>query len=109
MRDEYEIESPVAYGPGDPVTVSVSHREQAITVSDEGRAIERAGAPQGWRVAADRVASELDVNVSRHGVVSLPVVRVGPGEDAIVRRIAEASLALYQELLELSCDARARA
>jgi hypothetical protein len=109
MRAEYEIESSLSYTPGDPVMVSVSHREQAVTVSDEGRAIERAGAPQGWRLAADRVASELDVNVSRHGVVSLPVVRVGPGEDVIVRRIAEASLALYQELLELSCDARARA
>jgi len=89
MRAEHEIESSLAYKPGDPVTVSVRHREQAITVSDEGSAIERAGAPQGWRLAADRV--------------------VGPGEVAIVRRIAEASLALYQELLELSSDARARA
>jgi hypothetical protein len=109
MRGECEIESSLVYRPGEPVTVSVRHREQAISVSDQGGAIERAGAPEGWRVAADRVASELDVNVSRHGVVSLPVVRVGPGEDVIVRRIAKASLALYQELLELSCDARARA
>ncbi len=109
MRDEYEIESSLSYTPGDPVTVSVRHREQAVTVSDEGGAIERAGAPGGWPTAADRVASELDVNVSRHGVVSLPVVRVGPGEHVIVGRIAEASLALYRELLELSGDARARA
>src|ERR1700683_3146341 len=109
MRSEYEIESAHAAKPGDPVRVRVRHREHAITVSDEGAAVERAGAPHGWRHATDRVAAELDVNVSRHGVVSLPVVRVGPGEDAIVRRIAEASLALYQELLELSCDARARA
>jgi hypothetical protein len=108
MRGEYEIESSLVYAPGDPVTVSVCHREQAVSVSDERGAIERSGAPQGWRLAADRVASELDVNVSRHGVVSLPVVRVGPGEDVIVQRIAEASLALYQELLELSCDARVR-
>jgi hypothetical protein len=109
MRGEDSVESSLAYGPGYPVTVRVSHREQAVTVSDEGAAIDRAGAPQGWRLAADRVASELDVNVSRHGVVSLPVVRVGPGEDVIVQRIAEASLALYQELLELSCDVPARA
>jgi hypothetical protein len=102
MRAEYELESPLSYTPGDPVRVSVSHREQAVSVSDDGGAIERAGAAQGWRLAADRVASELDVNVSRHGVVSLPVVRVGPGEEAIVRRIGEASLAFYQELLELS-------
>jgi hypothetical protein len=109
MRGAYKIESSLEYTPSDPVVVSVRHREQAVTVSDEGAGIERAGAPHGWRLAADRVASELDVNVSRHGVVSLPVVRVGPGEDVIVQRIAEASLALYQELLELSCDARARA
>lgn len=72
-----------------------------MTVTDDGAAIERAGAPQRWRAASDRVAAEFDVNVSRHGVVSLPVVKAGPGEDAIVRRIAEASLAFYQELLEL--------
>jgi hypothetical protein len=35
-------------------------------------------------------------------MVSLPVVRVGPPEDEVVRRIGEASRALYQELLELA-------
>src|SRR3984957_14455868 len=98
MRGEYKIESSLEYTPSDPVVLSVRHREQSVTFSDEGAGIERAGAPQGWRVAAARVASELDVNVSRHGVVSLPVVRVGPGEGVIVQRIGEASLALYQEL-----------
>jgi hypothetical protein len=44
----------------------------------------------------------LVVNVTRQGVLTLPVVRVGPGEDAIVARIAEASRSLYQELLELN-------
>jgi hypothetical protein len=34
-------------------------------------------------------------------VVWLPVVGRGPDEETIVRRIGEASLALYQELLEL--------
>jgi hypothetical protein len=42
------------------------------------------------------------VNVTRQGVVTLPVVRVGPGERAIVARIGEASRALYQDLLELT-------
>jgi hypothetical protein len=41
------------------------------------------------------------VNVTRQGVVWLPVVPVGPGREEIVRRIGEASLALYQDLLEL--------
>lgn len=34
--------------------------------------------------------------------MSLPVVRVGPSEREVVRRIAEASLNLYQALLELA-------
>ena len=41
------------------------------------------------------------MNVGRHGIISLPVVPVGPCEEEIVRRIGAASLALYQELLEL--------
>jgi len=54
------------------------------------------------------VADELVVNVSRQGVVSLPVVRVGPQKNEIVGRIGEASLALYQELLELESPASFR-
>jgi hypothetical protein len=96
------IWSGLEYAPGDPVRVCVRHRDQAVTASDDGGAIERAGRPAGWRAAADRVAGELVVNVTRWGVVTLPVVRVGPGEDAIVARIAEASRWLYQELLELT-------
>jgi len=33
--------------------------------------------------------------------VSLPAVPAGPGYEAIVRRVADASLALYQDVLEL--------
>jgi hypothetical protein len=102
MRTESVIDAGLEYRPGKAVRIRVRHREQAVTVHDHGGAIELAGAPSEWRSAADRVAAEFDVNVSRHGVVSLPVVRVGPGEEAIVRRIGEASLAFYQELLELS-------
>ena len=69
-------------------------------LSDEGGAVDRAGRPREWRAIAERIAGEREVNVSRGGVVSLPVVGAGPGYDAIVRRIGEASLALYEELLE---------
>jgi hypothetical protein len=95
------IDTALEYGPGDPVRIRVRHREQAVTVTDDGAALGRAGALPRARAAADRIAAEFDVNVSRRGVVSLPVVRVGPGEDAIVARIADASRAFYQELLEL--------
>jgi hypothetical protein len=49
----------------------------------------------------DRIARSLDVNVRRTGEVWLPVVAAGPGQEALITRIADASLAVYQELLEL--------
>jgi hypothetical protein len=88
------------YLPGDPVTLRITHR-RLVGVSDQGAAVERAGKPPGWRTVADRLADELVVNVSRSGTVGLPVSRCGPGFDAIVERVAHASLALYEELLEL--------
>jgi hypothetical protein len=88
------------YLPGDPVTLRITQR-RFVYVSDEGGAGARAGRPPGWREVADRLSDELVVNVSRSGTVSLPVVRRGPGFEAIVERVADASLALYQELLEL--------
>lgn len=76
-------------------------RDGRVSVADAGAAIERAGRPPGWQTVAERLARDLVVNVSRGGVVSLPVVPAGPGLEAIVKRIGAASLTLYQELLEL--------
>jgi hypothetical protein len=98
---ETVIDTGLEYLPGDPVNVTVIHRERRITVTDHGGAVARAGRPPGWRGAVERVLAELDVNISRDGVVSLPVVGAGIGEAAIVDRISVASLSLYQELLEL--------
>ncbi|MGO9823609.1 MAG: hypothetical protein ACLPTJ_23510 [Solirubrobacteraceae bacterium] len=95
------IDTGLEYRPGDPVRVRVLQREHRIDVSDDGAAVARAGQPGGWHAAADRVLDEFDVNVSGAGVVSLPVVPAGPAEHEVVRRIGEASLALYQELLEI--------
>jgi hypothetical protein len=88
------------YLPGEPVDLHVDFRRFPY-VLDRGRAIELGGRPEGWRSVADRIARERIVNVSRNGIVSLPVVRDGPGFDAIVDRIADASVELYEELLEL--------
>jgi hypothetical protein len=92
------IDTGLEYRPGDPVRVRVVRREHRISVTDDGAAIARAGRPRVWREAADLVG-ELGVNVSRRGVVSLPVVLVGPCEEKTVRRIGEASLYLYQAIL----------
>lgn len=95
------VETDLRYGPGDPVRVSVVHRAQRLSITDGRGAVERAGRPEGAQSLFDRIARSRDVNVRRTGEVWLPVVAAGPGEEAVIQRIADASLALYQELLEL--------
>jgi hypothetical protein len=93
------IDTGLEYRPGEPVHVRVLRRERRISVSDEGAAFAGAGRRPSWRGAADRLVRKLDVNISRGGVVSLPVVPVGPPTEEVVRRIGAASLAFYQDLL----------
>ncbi len=93
------IETGLEYVPGDPVVLRAVQRRH-LYITDDGAAVARAGSPP--RALREQLADELIVNISRSGVVSLPVMGAGPGYDAIVRRIADASLALYQELLELT-------
>jgi hypothetical protein len=99
--DEAPVDTGMEYRPGDPVRVWVRQREPRVTVSDRGIALQRAGAAAGWRRACARVHAELDVNITRAGVVWLPVVPAGPREPEVVRRIGRASLIFFQELLEL--------
>jgi hypothetical protein len=101
-RVETSVDTGLEYRPGDPVHVRVVRRGPRTWVSDDGAAFERAGGPSTWPEAARRVERELVVNFSRSGVISLPVVPVGPSEEHVVRRIGEASRAFYQELLELA-------
>ena len=101
MREERVVDTGLEYLPGDRVRFRVVHRDQRTSVSDEGAAVERAGHPAGWRDVAHRIENDLVVNVSRRGAAWLPVVSCGPNEEEIVRRIGEASLALYQDLLDL--------
>lgn len=100
-RSETAVSTGLEYRPGEPIAVRVVRRDRRISVTDDGSAIEKARRAPGWRAVAERIARLLDVNISRDGVVSLPVVPAGPGLEAIVNRISEASLALYQEVLEL--------
>ena len=83
-----------------PVQVTVKRRERRVDVTDEGRAVALAGTPPGWRDVARRIEQDYCVNVSRHGAVFLPVS--GPFTvEEIEERIAAASLALFQDLLDL--------
>jgi hypothetical protein len=101
VRSETVVDSGLAYRAADPVRVYVIRRPNRVTVSDRAAAYERAAVSVPWRSVADRLERELNVNISGAGAVWLPVVRVGPGEEAIVDRIARASLSFYQDLLDL--------
>lgn len=100
VRSETITDSGLAYRPGEPVRLRVTRREQRLTVSDDGAALAQAGRPAGWRIVAERLEREFDVNVTGAGAVWLPVVAVGPKLHAIELRIARASLTFYQQLLE---------
>jgi hypothetical protein len=102
MSFQTRIDTGLDYRPGKPVRVRVIHREHRTSVTDDGGAVELAGTTRDLGRATQRVLAEFDVNVNRLGVIELPVVPIGPSEQAVVCRIAEASLALYQELLESS-------
>jgi hypothetical protein len=101
VRAESVIDTGLEYRPGEPVRVWIRRRERRVSVSDHGAAVEKAGGIPGWERASARVCAELDVNITRQGVVWLPVVAVGPSEQAVVGRIGRASLIFFQELLEL--------
>jgi ankyrin repeat protein len=101
-RSETITDTGLAYRPGEPVRLRVTRREPRLTVSDGGAALAQAGRPAGWRAIAERLERELDVNISRAGAVWLPAVAAGPPLHAIEQRIGQASLTLYQELLELA-------
>lgn len=71
-------------------------------LDDGGGAIERAGRPFGWQEVARRVAEgEHWLNVSRDGVVFVPAVEGGLYLAALALRVADASVAVYQEVLDL--------
>lgn len=91
----------IAYLPGEPVKLRVRVR-RFPQVDDGGRAVELAGGSERLSEIAERVAREYVVNVSRRGVVSLPAVPAGPGFDAVADRVARASAALFEELLEVT-------
>jgi hypothetical protein len=95
-----ELVTEERYAPDDPVVVRLT-KHRHLLVDDGGGGVARAGTPPGWRGLAERLADELVVNISRGGVVSLPVVARCATVDEIVARVAHASAVLYEELLEL--------
>jgi hypothetical protein len=88
------------YREGEPVRVRIRKRGSRYHIDDDGRAVSLARRPRGWLTVAEQVVEEDALNVNRRGVV---FVIAGEGRDveALVRRVAERSVAVYEELLEL--------
>jgi hypothetical protein len=93
----------LTYGGTQPVQVRVRRRGGWVHFSDDGAAVTAAGAPAGWFPVAEGVVAELDLNVNRRGVVfvSSPERRGREWLDSLERRVGDASLAVYEALLEL--------
>ena len=98
----FSIESGLSYREDEPVVVRLRKRGGRYDLDDEGRAVALAGKPQGWRErAVEVVDGEFSLNVSRGGAVFVPAVEGGVDLAWLAGRAAEASRALYQELLDL--------
>ena len=76
----------------------------AIRRLGRGRAVELAGRPNNWQKLAERVTHEYAINVNRRGVVF--VQSNDQRLDSLIARVAECSLALYQELLDTELGSR---
>ena len=101
-RGEVVIDSGLWYTEGEPVQVFVRKRLHRYDLSDEAAAVRLAGKPPGWLDVAERVVTdEFWLNVNRRGVVFVPAVEGGMDRAWLTRRVAEASLAVYDALLEL--------
>lgn len=93
------------YRAGAPVAVTRRTRGIRIDLDDGGRAVALAGRPAGWMQAAERAVEVEGMNVNRRGVVFVQGF-AGRDRDRLERKVAAASLAVYDALLELHGAAR---
>jgi hypothetical protein len=96
--EDVTVETDLRYGPGLPVEVVVRKRGRRFDVSDSGRAVELAERPNDWQRVAVRVVDEYAINMNRRGVVF--VQSNEQRLESLITRVAECSVALYQELLD---------
>jgi hypothetical protein len=99
-RGEIVLPSELRYTEGLPVEVFVRKRMHRYAIDDGGAAVRLADKPQGWLDVAEEVVEEPSLNVNRRGVVFVGTVYPRMLE-GLVSRVAEASLAVYEALLEL--------
>lgn len=99
-RGEIVLDYDRRYTEGAPVEVFVTKRKQTYDLTDRGNPVRLAGKPRGWLDVAERVVEEFSLNVNRRGVVFVGTV-YPDWVDPLASRIADASLAVYEALLEL--------
>jgi hypothetical protein len=93
------VDPGLEYVAGEPVLVRVRRRRPVWSIDDRGRAVELAGRPGGWLEVAQRAVGEYALNVNRRGVVFVATYSDTWVEE-LTARTAEASRAVYQELIE---------
>jgi hypothetical protein len=96
--EERLVDSGLEYAAGEPVLVRIRTRK-AVHIDDGGRAVALAGRPHGWPELAERAVGAYALNVNRRGVVFVATVH-DAWVDELTARIARASQAVYQELIE---------
>lgn len=92
-----------------PVTVRVTKREGRWNFTDDGGAVAAAGVDgQRLKLPGSIDLGDYSVNVSRQGEVSLPGFARSSEEwlNKLPELVAEGSLALYSDLLELEGEDR---
>jgi hypothetical protein len=102
--EDVVVSTGLGYAPDHAVEVTVRKRGWRFDVSDNGRAVELAGRPAGWRDVAEDVVESFAINVNRRGVV---FVQANTARlDALTIRVAECSVALYEALLDHELGSR---
>ncbi|HEV8685915.1 MAG TPA: hypothetical protein VGQ84_01470 [Gaiellaceae bacterium] len=101
---EVALDTGLDYGDGEHVRITLRKRGRRLVFSDEGRAVRKSGVSgQDWLEVAERTVALEGMNVNRMGAVFVPAV-LRPDRDfaQLAQRLAETSLAVYAELLELA-------
>jgi len=101
-RAEHLVDTGLTYDGVRPVRIHVSKREGRYRISDDGGAVDAAGAARDVTYPEQLTVGRYSVNVNRQGVVWLPAVT--PTDEwltTICDIVAKGSVALYEHLLDL--------
>jgi hypothetical protein len=101
--DQMVVDSGREWLAGEPLEIFIRRRGYWTELDDRGEAIRRAGRPEGWLEAANRIAAAEGMNVGRNGVVGVKYgERTGHDLDELTGRLADTARAIYLTLLDLS-------